>query len=366
MENSGGISTPNILTVDDSQVSLQMLTYILKGRGYKVRPVTSGKLAVQTALANPPDLILLDITMPEMDGFEVCKRLKATESLKNIPVIFISGISETLDKVKAFSVGGIDYITKPFQVEEVEARVDTQLKLRSLQRKLEGHNHHLQQMVLEQVKDISNAQLGTIIALVKLAEYRDEDTGNHIIRMQSYCKALASRLAAKPGAVIDDDYVKNIYYASAMHDIGKVAIPDCILLKPGTLTEEEFDKMKTHTVLGAETLAKVYDNYPNVFVKMGMELAQSHHERWDGSGYPDGLSGEAIPLSARITMLADHYDVMRSVRPYKKHAFDAARTYAALTEGDGRTMPAYFDPGVLEAFKEIADEFEAIHDGFQG
>lgn len=353
---------PNILIVDDTPANLRMLADMLLERGYKVRPVSGGKLALQAAIANPPDLILLDVTMPELDGYEVCERLKAHESLKGIPVIFISALNETMDKVKAFSVGGIDYITKPFQFEEVAARVSTHLKLHTLQRELERHNHHLQEMVTEQVKEISSAQLATILALAKLAEYRDEDTGTHIQRVQRYCQTLATCLAEQGvfGSAIGDGFIENIFHASTMHDIGKVAVPDHILLKPGPLSVEEFRTMKKHAMVGAETLRNVFENYPNEFVRMGMELAKSHHERWDGSGYPDGLAGEEIPLSGRIIMLADQYDALRNARPYKP-AFDAARTYLIITEGDGRTMPNHFDPRVLAAFKAVADKFEAIH-----
>jgi putative two-component system response regulator len=361
-----GANIPNILIVDDTPANLQILSDMLRERGYKVRPVSSGKLALQAAIASPPDLILLDITMPELDGYEVCERLKAQDSLKNIPVIFISALHETMDKVRAFSVGGVDYLTKPFQIEEVEARIATHLKLRTCQVDLERHNHHLQLLVMEQVKEISEAQLATILALAKLAECRDEETGNHILRVQRYCRALAKKLAENGvfGTVIDDQFIENIFHASPMHDIGKVAVPDSILLKPGKLTEEEFEIMKKHSSIGANALAAVLEKYPNVFVQMGMELAGSHHERWDGSGYPHGVAGDKIPLSGRITMLADQYDALRNARPYKP-PFDAAKTYAIITEGDERTKPCHFDPRILEAFTSIRSIFEKIHDEFR-
>jgi putative two-component system response regulator len=362
-----GTNSPNILIVDDTPANLQILSEMLRERGYKVRPVSCGKLALQAAIVSPPDLILLDINMPVMNGYEVCERLKANKSLHDIPVIFVSALSETMDKVKGFAVGGVDYLTKPFQIEEVEARISTHLKLRSLQTEMERHNHHLQLMVEEQVKEISDAQRATILTLSKLAEYRDKETGNHILRVQRYSQALAEKLA-EPGAsyesIIDREFSENLFHASPMHDIGKVAISDAILLKPGKLTTEEFERMKQHTTLGANALASVLEKYPNKFVRMGMELAGSHHERWDGSGYPQRLAGDAIPLSGRITMMADQYDALRSARPYKS-PFDAAKAYTIITEGDGRTMPDHFDPQVLEAFKSIRPIFEQIHNEYE-
>ena len=310
-----------------------MNTRLPRSDGLKIRPVPSGKLALHAATIAPPDLILLDINMPEMDGFEVCRRLKADENLRAIPVIFLSALSDTSDKVAAFRAGGIDYVTKPFQVEELRARVETHLKLRRLQRRLEEQNERLQELAQEQVKEISDSQLATILALTNLAESRDDDTGNHIRRVQGFCRLLAKRLRGERAwaPTVTPSFIANIGHASALHDIGKVGIPDRVLLKPGRLDDGEFAIMRSHTVLGANTLAAVREQYPsNAFVNMGIAIARSHHERWDGSGYPDGLAGDAIPLPARILTVADQYDALRSTRPYKP-AFDHQRAYAIIT-----------------------------------
>ena len=353
----------SILIVDDTLANLSLLAQMLKQDGLKIRPVPSGKLALHAATIAPPDLILLDINMPEMDGFEVCRRLKADENLRAIPVIFLSALSDTSDKVAAFRAGGIDYVTKPFQVEELRARVETHLKLRRLQRRLEEQNERLQELAQEQVKEISDSQLATILALTNLAESRDDDTGNHIRRVQGFCRLLAKRLRGERAwaPTVTPSFIANIGHASALHDIGKVGIPDRVLLKPGRLDAGEFAIMRSHTVLGANTLAAVREQYPsNAFVNMGIAIARSHHERWDGSGYPDGLAGDAIPLPARILTVADQYDALRSTRPYKP-AFDHQRAYAIITEGDGRTLPRHFDPRVLQAFKDCAADFESLY-----
>jgi len=358
----------DVLIVDDTPANLQLLSGMLRERGYKVRPVPSGKLALQAARLSPPGLILLDINMQEMDGYEVCRQLKADPALGDVPVIFISANNDMLDKVKAFAVGGVDYVTKPFQFEEVEARVHTHLKIHRLQMEVAAFNSSLKAQVAEQVTAITDAQLTTILALVKLSECRDEDTGGHISRVQRYCKALAEHLA-KEGAfdgVIDDAFIETIYRASALHDIGKVGIPDSVLLKPGKHTPEEWEVMKTHSALASAALESVLKVFPkNEFIRMGRDIARSHHERWDGSGYPDGLVGTAIPLCARILAVADQYDALRNKRPYKP-AFDQAKTYSILTEGDGRSSPDHLDPQVLAAFKSVAPTFEAIYDEFEG
>jgi putative two-component system response regulator len=350
-----GQKPASILIVDDTPANLQVLTGMLDDRGYLTRPVTSGRMALLAARKDPPDLVLLDITMPEMDGYEVCARLKADETLKDIPVIFISALHETLDKVKGFGVGGVDYVTKPFQFEEVHARVATHLKLHALQRAMESLNRRLSALVQAQVREISESQMATIFAMAKLAESRDSGTGRHLERVQILCKLLAVGLAESPreAATITPAYVENIFHAAPLHDIGKVAIPDSILLKESRLTPEEFEVMKTHTSVGAATLGAVWQRYcGNAFLSMGIAIARSHHETWNGTGYPDGLSGEAIPLAARIMAIADVYDALRSNRCYKAALPHDESCRQILAAGG-----THFDPVVVACFRELQQAF---------
>ncbi len=347
-----------IMVVDDIPANLILLQQMLNGTGYEVAAFPGGRLALAAAARRPPDLILLDINMPEMNGFEVCERLKADEKLKEIPVIFISALNDTNDKVHGFAAGGVDYVTKPFQFEEVQARVNTHLCLRSMRLELKDHNLHLESLVREQVQEISDSQLATILALASLAESRDDDTGWHISRTQSFCKVLAEKLRQDPrhSNDINDCFIKNIYFAAPLHDIGKVGIPDSVLLKPGKLTPEEFEIMKTHAAIGAATLQTAQRKYPrNTFINMGVAIARSHHEKWNGSGYPDGLAGVAIPLSARIMALADVYDALRSKRPYKP-SFTHEKSCSIIMEGAGQ----HFDPAVIEAFTAIQSVFAEV------
>ena len=249
-------------------------------------------------------------------------------------------------------------MTKPFQFEEVHARVETHLRLRWLQFELKRHNLHLEELVNEKVAEISDSQLATIIALAKLAESRDDDTGEHIERTQTFCRVLAAQMRDNPRYTeqIDDTFVETIHHTSPLHDIGKVGITDGILLKPAPLTPAEFEIMKTHTLIGAKTLETAHGKYPgNVFLNMGIVIARSHHEKWDGSGYPDGLAGENIPLSARIMAVADVYDALRSKRPYKI-GFSHEKSCGIIVEGSGH----HFDPGVIAAFQAVAPEFAEI------
>jgi putative two-component system response regulator len=349
--NESGKICGNILVVDDVPANLTLLSGMLREKGHRVRPVPSGKLALKAIKNEPPELILLDISMPEMDGFEVCSILKKDVRFRDIPIIFISALGEMLDKIKAFSIGGVDYVTKPFQVAEVEARVETHLKLRRYQAGLEA-------LVKEQVKEISDLQISAIFALSKLVESRDQETGKHLERVQIFCKLIAEKLGReeKYSDIIDAAFTKNIFNASPLHDIGKVASPDYILLKPGPLTPEEFEKMKNHTIVGSNTLEAVRKIYrKNAFINMGISIARSHHERWDGNGYPEGLKGEEIPVAARIMAIADVYDALRSKRCYKE-PFAREQSIEIIRDGNG----AQFDPFVVKAFWEIEEDFDSI------
>lgn len=350
--------TQSIMLIDDTPENLKLLDKMLTQKGYHVLSFPRGRLAINAALRKAPDLILLDINMPEMNGYEVCRILKSDVILKDIPVIFISALDETLDKVKAFQSGGIDYITKPFQFEEVNARVETHLRLRRMQAQLEDYNKSLEEKVREQVKDIYNSHMAMMFAMAKLAESRDDDTGKHLERVQTLCKFMSEKLSKKPAYsdLIDNTFITNIYHTSPLHDIGKVGIPDGILLKPGKLTPDEFEIMKTHTIIGSGTLEAVLEKYPkNSFLEMGIEIARHHHEKWDGSGYPDRLSKKAIPLSARIMSIVDVYDALRSERVYKK-AFTHETACEMIAESCGKQ----FDPSIVDAFMEISEEIDDV------
>ncbi len=306
-----------ILVVDDEPAELRLLAGVLRRGGFVPRPVTSGRLAIEAAVLAPPALVLLDVRMPGMSGTEVCRWIKQHERLRDIPVMFISGLDDIDDKVEAFRAGGVDYICKPFQEQEVLARVRTQLQLRQLQLQLVSHNLHLEQRIADQVKMATASQVATIFALAKLAETRDDDTGQHVGRVQTFSRMLAERMreTGSHAAQLTPSFIDTLFQTASLHDIGKVGVPDAVLLKPGPLSPEEFEVMKKHCELGAATLASVLTRHPdNQFLRMGVDVARSHHEKWDGRGYPDGLQGKTIPLAARIVAVADVYDALTSDR----------------------------------------------------
>ena len=362
-EGADDVRSSSVLIVDDSPENLRLLTEVLKRGGLVPRPVTSGRLAIEAAVIDPPDLVLLDISMPEMSGLDVCRWFKQDERLRNIPIIFISGLQGTEDKIEAFRAGGIDYVSKPFQELEVLVRVKTHLCLRELQAELSSHNAQLEQRVAEQVKAISASQMATIFALAKLAEARDDDTGKHVERVRTFGKMLAEQMREMGlhAAHLTTAFIENLYRTAALHDVGKVGIPDAILLKPGKLTAEELVEMKKHCAIGAGTLATVLKRHPdNQFLRMGVDVARSHHEKWDGSGYPDNLMGAAIPLAARIVALADFYDALTSNRCYRP-ALSHADTFRMIQESSG----THFDPDVVTAFNTLNSQFRHIRHEMQ-
>lgn len=340
-----------VLIVDDTPDNIHVLMETLK-EDYAIVAAINGEKALTMALMQPsPDIILLDVMMPGINGYEVCKRLKEDVRTASIPVIFVTALSEAEDESRGLELGAVDYITKPFQPAIVKARVRNHVELKR-------HRDELEHLVAEQIEEIANSQMATIFAMSKLAESRDDDTGKHLERTQIYCKMLAELLAEKEDfkATIDANYIATIYYASPLHDIGKVAIPDAILCKPGKLTDEEFGQMKTHTLRGSETLAMVVSRHPNnAFVNMGVDIARWHHEKWNGKGYPDGISGEDIPLCARIMAIADVYDALTSRRCYKE-PFTHEKACEILQHDAG----SHFDPALVAAFMEINAAFDQI------
>ncbi len=353
MQGNGAVF--DILLVDDMPVNLRMLSDMLVAAGYRTRSARSGEMALRAASEQPPDLVLLDIMMPQMDGYEVCRRLKANPALSHVPVIFLSALGDTGDKVEAFAAGAVDYITKPFQIDEVCARVHTHLRLHQLQEEVEAHRHQLEVLVAEQVQEIMDSHIATIFAMARLAESRDDETGTHLERVQSFCGLLGEGVAGRHDG-LDSEFVRHLVHAGPLHDIGKVGISDAILLKPGRLTADEFETMKTHTTVGAQTLEAVQRGNPsNAFIGMGIEIARSHHERWDGGGYPQGIAGDRIPLSSRIMAVADVYDALRSRRVYKP-AMPHGEACRIINDGSG----SQFDPCVVDVFLQRADEFDAV------
>lgn len=352
-----------IMVIDDTKENLHFLHQVLSKEGYRVKVFPQGEMAITSAMKDPPDLILLDINMPGLDGYQVCEILKENDELKDIPVLFFSGLKDVDSVVQAFEKGGVDYISKPFRIKEIQVRVETHLNMRRLQKQQEDYNNHLQELVNEQVREISDSQKATILALAKLTESRDYETGNHVERVSSFASILAEDLFKREEErEIQSSFLEDIHYAAALHDIGKVSIPDAILCKKGSLKREEFDMIKTHTTQGAKTLQEINHLYPNnSMIQMGVEIAKFHHERWDGKGYEVGLRGRAIPLSARIVALADVYDALRSKRPYKE-PFSHERTKEIILEESG----SHFDPAIVETFKDVDDSFAKIHEELSG
>lgn len=347
-----------VMIVDDALENLQLLQDMLCQHGGEVLAFASAEKALKHARLQPPDLILLDTTMPDMSGYQVCQVLKAHPRLANVPVIFLSARDGTEDKLRAFGVGGVDFISKPFQFAEVQARVDIHLRLHALQKQLSFQNAHLQVLVEQQVQRVSAAQQATIFALAKLVEIRDDSTGGHLERVREYCRMLAEtlRLGSPYASQIDSAFVDRIYEAAPLHDIGKVAVPDAVLLKAGPLTDVERQIMQSHAAKGEQTLREIAAGHgDNPFINMGIEIAGGHHEHWNGSGYPRGLAGTAIPLSARIVAVADMYDELRSIQRYKP-ARDHADTVRQVMAAVGRQL----DPVVVAAFADLEKKFDQL------
>ena len=346
---------PVILVVDDAPQNLALMDDLLSG-DYTVKVAPNGIRALKIAGATPqPDLILLDIMMPDMDGYEVCRQLKDAADTRNIPVIFLTARGEVADEQRGFDVGAVDYITKPISAPIVLARVRTHLTLHVASIFLTDQNAYLERELKKRTEETRMVEEATVLALTSLAETRDNETGNHILRTQRYVRALAASLRDHPrfAHYLSDETIALLYKSAPLHDIGKVGIPDRILLKPGRLDADEFEIMKTHAALGYAAIQRAVERVGRrvPFFQIAGEIALSHQEKWDGSGYPQGLAGESIPISARLMALADVYDALISKRVYKE-ALSHARALEIILEGKG----AHFDPDLVDAFISIQTE----------
>lgn len=350
---------PLLLLVDDVPANLELLTDCLRDN-YRLMVARSGERALALASGpRRPQLILLDIQMPGMDGYSVLKALQRDPATAEIPVIFVTALSDSLREEKGLALGAVDYVTKPINAPILRARVSAHLALKTSRDFLSDKAAYLEQEVSRRTREVVALQDVVVHAMASLAEARDNETGNHILRTKNYVRRLAEELSAQGhfAELLSADYIDHLCKSAPLHDIGKVGIPDHILLKPGRLTAEEFEVMKTHTTLG-------YDAILNAEQALGMEvdflacakeIALYHQEKWDGSGYPEGLAGEAIPLSARLMALADVYDALISERVYKR-AFTHEESLAIIQEGRDQ----HFDPALVDTFLGIHEDFREI------
>ncbi|MBP9734973.1 MAG: two-component system response regulator [Rhodoferax sp.] len=350
---------PVILVVDDTPDNLSLMAGLLKDL-YKVKVANHGEKALSIVRGDsPPDLILLDIMMPGLSGYEVCKILKDDAATRDIPVIFLTAMIGTEDEKKGLELGAADFITKPVNPPIVLARVATQLQNKAAADFLKDQNAYLEAEVTRRGRELAAIQDVTILAMASLAETRDNDTGNHIRRTQHYLKILAERLKDHPRfkLFLDERTIDMLFKSAPLHDIGKVGIPDRILLKPGRFEPHEMDIMKTHCALGRDAIQHAEDQLglEVEFLKYAKEIAYGHQEKWDGSGYPQGLAGDAIPISARLMAVADVYDALISRRVYKE-GMPHAKAVGIIVEGRG----SHFDPDIVDAFVLLADQFHAV------
>lgn len=361
---------PTILIVDDTPQNLVVLGELLKPH-YRIRAATSGELALRAAATRPlPDLILLDVMMPDMDGHRVLRELHNNQETRHVPVIFITALTAMEDEALGLELGAVDYITKPFNPSIVLARVRTHLELKRIRDSLAQQNDWLEREVARRMRENLLIQDMSLKALAHLAEMRDYETGRHITRTQIYVELLARHLAGHPrfSAALTEPALSMIVKATPLHDVGKVGIPDAILLKPGRLDADEFAIMKTHAAIGAESITKAMQEAISAvegdvadlkgalnFMQVAHEIALTHHEKWDGSGYPAGLSGDNIPVSGRLMALADVFDALSCRRVYKP-PMPFETVCQIITEGRG----THFDPDVVDAYLMLRPEFEAI------
>ncbi len=344
-------NAPQIVIVDDVDTNLMILENIIEGMGYTPRCASSAAEAAALIAESRPQLILLDVFMPEMDGYEFCERLKQSPITRDIPVIFISAADSSEDKVRGFKLGAVDYIAKPFEVTEITMRVTNHLKIYEMQQELEMSNRRLHSVISSQARRIEDEQKNILYALAALTEDRDAQTDHHMEHVAYNCRMLAQGLQFSPefDEEISETFIENIEVASRLHDIGKIQVPDDGLMEPLSFQEEALQDPKNHAQQGAQILERIYESTPeNSFLPMAIEIARYHHAHWDGSGYPQGIAGKDIPLAARIAMVADVYDTLiGSLQGGKRR--DPEASIAVIREKSG----TFFDPDIVKVFQKI-------------
>ena len=336
---------PLILIVDDDRSTRHLLCGILSPQGYNVEEASNGIEALKAAAALKPDLILLDAVMPEKDGFDTVRSLKKEAATKQIPVVMVTALEKTEDRVRALEAGSNDILTKPVAKTELLVRVTNLLESKAYQDMLRDQHKVLEAEVLRRTFQLKNASLEAIVRLTRAAEYKDQDTGAHIQRMSRYGHMIATALGKEPA------WTETFLYATSMHDVGKIGIPDKILLKRGKLDGNERDLMQQHTIIGG----KILENSTSPIIEMGEIIAMTHHERWDGCGYPNRLAGNNIPLEGRISAIADVFDALTSRRPYKE-PFSLEKSLKIIDEERGRA----FDPAIVDTFFNQIDKIEEV------
>jgi putative two-component system response regulator len=344
-----------ILIVDDEAFNIDIVVTLLEKEDYEILSTTNAVEALPKAILNQPDLILLDLLMPNMDGYQVIAALKSEPTTQQIPIIIMTSMNDRTSKLSALNEGAEDFLTKPLDKAELLVRIRNLLRLKKYNDFLNNYAQTLETQVQERTAALKTSYIETIHTLARAAEHKDTETGFHIKRIGRYCYELAKNLG------MSNEFADTIFYASPMHDVGKIGIPDHILLKKGSHTFEEWIVMQSHTQIGYDILNLEQSSSP--FLEMASQIALSHHERWDGTGYPHKLAGENIPLAARIMSICDIYDALRSQRPYKK-ALDHETACHIILHGDERTKPSDFDPEVLLQFMYNADKFKQIFDDY--